>query len=164
MLSHLSAFKGCLWASICRVAARVLEWPTFLEMVEHRPDAFQMRQILWHSPGFKVVKLNINGCLKGNPGVSGGGGIIRNSAGNMIFVSYRYLGKCTNLQAKAKALLIGLQLCVQSSFIENLVVESDSLKLIQNSFEDLPASMVHQWGGGEDCASGSGWISVHTLL
>ena len=109
MLGHLSAFKGCLWASICRVAARVLEWPTFLEMVEHRPDAFQMRQIQWQSPGFKVVKLNIDGSLKGNPGVSGGGGIIRNSAGNMIFVSSRYLGKCTSLQAEAKALLIGLQ-------------------------------------------------------
>ena len=49
----------------------------------------------------------------------------------MISVFSEYLGKCTSLQAEAKTLLIRMKLCVQRGFIENLVVESDSLMLIR---------------------------------
>ena len=105
------------------------EWPTFLELVECRPDAFFIQQIQWLAPGPGMVKFNIDGCSKGNPGVSGGGGILRNSAGCMVFAFSGYLGRCTNLQAEAKALLIGLQLCVQRGFMGNLMVETDSLLL-----------------------------------
>ena len=47
----------------------------------------------------------------------------------MVFAFSGYLGRCTSLQAEAKALLIGLQLCVQRGFMGNLVVEMDSLML-----------------------------------
>ena len=59
------------------------------------------------------------------------GGIFRNTAGCMVFAYSAYLGVCTGLQAEAKALLFGLQLCVQRGFIGNLVVETDSLMLQQ---------------------------------
>ena len=42
-----------------------------------------------------------------------------------------YLGDETSLQAEAKALLIGLKLCVQRGFIDNLIIESDSMMLVR---------------------------------
>nr|XP_027067494.1 uncharacterized protein LOC113693117 [Coffea arabica] len=78
----------------------------------------------------ELQQLNIDGCLKDNPGVSGGGGILRSTEGRLLFAFSVYLGQCTSLQAEAKALLLGLQLCVQRGCLDNLVVESNSMMLV----------------------------------
>ena len=87
---------------------RAVDWPTFLGSVECRPDAFLVRQIRWLAPWSGGVKLNIDGCSKGNPGVSGGEGILRDSISSMVFAFSGYFGRCTSLQAEAKALFLGL--------------------------------------------------------
>ena len=84
----------------------------------------------WHSLPSRFVKLNIDGCLKDNPGVSGGGGILRSTEGRLLFAFSVYLGQCTSLQAEAMALLLGLQLGVQRGGLDNLVVESNSMMLV----------------------------------
>ncbi|XP_071902663.1 uncharacterized protein [Coffea arabica] len=78
---------------------RALDWPMFLELVECRPDAVFVHQVRWFAQSIGRVKLNIDGCSKGDPG------------------------------AEAKALLLGLQMCAQRGFGGNLVVETDSLML-----------------------------------
>ena len=63
--------------------------------------------------------------------MSGGGGILRDSDGIMLYAFFGYLRDGTSLQAEAKALLIGLMLCVQRGFIDNLIIESDSMMLVR---------------------------------
>ena len=68
------------------------DWLTFFDRVEHRPIVFRVKQIRWHSPPSRFVKLNIDGCMKGNPGVSGGDEIFRRSEGRLLFAFSTYLG------------------------------------------------------------------------
>lgn len=61
--------------------------------------------------------------------MSEGGGILRNSAGCMIFALSGYFGSYTSIQAEAKTLLLVLQLYAQRGIDGNLVVETHSLML-----------------------------------
>nr|XP_027101811.1 uncharacterized protein LOC113722787 [Coffea arabica] len=73
--------------------------------------------------------LNTDGCSKGNPGLGGGGGVLRDSHGIPLIGFSAYLGETTCLSAEARALLIGIQTCIHWGF-ENLYIQSDSLVLI----------------------------------
>ena len=110
---------------------QVTTWPQFLGLVERRAEVFRIRLVHWQSPVLGTFKLNTDGCSKGNPGLSGGGGILRDVSGPFIFAFAGCFGYGTSLQAEAKALLLGLQLCVQRTMVRQLVVESDSRLLIQ---------------------------------
>ena len=74
--------------------------------------------------------LNTDGCSKGNPGVGGGGGVLRDSFGVPVIAFSAYLGQTTSLRAETWALLIGLQTCKNRGF-ENIRVQSDSLLLVE---------------------------------
>ena len=62
--------------------------------------------------------------------MSGGEGILRDFAGNMLFAFFGFFGNGTSLQAEAKALFLRMKLCVQRGFIVNMVIESDSMMLV----------------------------------
>ena len=55
------------------------------------------------------VKLNSDGCCKGNPGDGGEGCIFRDYKGHVIFAYVDFYADTTNSIAEAKALLKGLQ-------------------------------------------------------
>ncbi|XP_071917209.1 uncharacterized protein [Coffea arabica] len=73
--------------------------------------------------------LNTDDYSKGNPGVGGSGGVLRDSKGMPLIGFSAYLGETTCLHAEARALLIGLQICVHRGF-GNLYVQSDFLVLV----------------------------------
>ena len=75
------------------------------------------------------MTLNTDGCCKGNPGTSGGGGVIRASDGRVLVGYSVFLGVGTSLRAEVLALLAGLRLCGQKGFTQ-VRVQSDSLVLI----------------------------------
>ncbi|XP_027170444.1 uncharacterized protein LOC113770234 [Coffea eugenioides] len=77
-----------------------------------------------------VVKLNSDGCSRGNPGKSGGGGVIRDCAGRFLLGFSCFFGELTSLQAELKALLHGIRLALDRGYRE-LHIESDSLVLVQ---------------------------------
>ncbi|XP_071902759.1 uncharacterized protein [Coffea arabica] len=85
--------------------------------------------VRWETKDSDRFILNTDGCSKGNPGVSGGGGVLRDSNGIPLIGFSTYLGETTSLCAEARALLIGLQTCVHRG-IDNLYVQSDSLILV----------------------------------
>nr|XP_027118775.1 uncharacterized protein LOC113736018 [Coffea arabica] len=85
--------------------------------------------IRWETKETGRYILNTDGCAKGNPGVGGGGGVLRDSTGLPLIAFSAYLGETTSLRAEARALLIGLQTCIQKGF-EDICVQSDSLVLI----------------------------------
>ena len=68
-------------------------------------------QVAWVAPtgGYK---LNSDGCSRGNPGISGGGGVMRDREGKLIFGYSCFFGSLTSLHAELRAMLFGVRLCV----------------------------------------------------
>ena len=77
-----------------------------------------------------VVKLNSDGCSRGNPGVSGGGGMLRCLEGRFLLGYSCFFGEMTSLQAELKALIYGVRLAIACGY-SDLHLESDSLVLVQ---------------------------------
>lgn len=78
--------------------------------------------ISWSKPLSGWYKLNTNGASLGNPGLAGGGGLIRNSQGNWIKGFSRSIGFTTSVMAELWVLRDGLQLAIQLG-LNSLVVE-----------------------------------------
>lgn len=72
---------------------------------QRKQDAF----VRWHTPGEGWIKLNVDGASKGNPGLSGGGGIFRDHYGNWLKALACNFGWCTCVKAEILALLKGLR-------------------------------------------------------
>ena len=88
----------------------------------------------WKYPAEGWIKLNIDGCSKGNPGLAGAGGVIRDHMGNWIGGFARNIGICSSVTAELWAVHDGLQLTWNTG-IRRVVLESDSkvvVKLIKN--------------------------------
>lgn len=75
-------------------------------------------------------KLNLDGCARGNPGVSGGGGVLRDREGKIIFGYSCFFGSLTSLHAELKAMLFGVPQFIARGLYE-LHVEADSLVLVK---------------------------------
>ena len=58
----------------------------------------------WHPPPKGYLKCNIDGASKGNPGIAGYGGVLRDEEGIIIFIFHYHLGKATNNMAELMAL------------------------------------------------------------
>jgi len=69
--------------------------------------------------------LNTDGSALVNPGMIGGGGILRDQAGDVIFAFTVPLGTGTNNQAEVQAAVFGLNWCYQHGY-RKVVVEVDS--------------------------------------
>lgn len=65
----------------------------------HRLEAL----ITWVPPSDQWALLNTNGAAKGNPGPTGGGGIIRGSQGELVEAFMEKYGVCTSTWAELKA-------------------------------------------------------------
>ena len=63
----------------------------------------------WVKPSMGVVNLNTDGCSKGNPGPSGGGSVLRDFRGDLIWAQAEFYGQQTNMVAEAKASCRGLE-------------------------------------------------------
>ncbi|XP_027098892.2 uncharacterized protein [Coffea arabica] len=92
-------------------------------------SVFDFKLVRWEVTAMGGLVLNTDGCSKGNPGVGGGGGVLRDSTRMPLVAFLAFFRETTCLRAETLALLIGLQTCVHRGFI-NLWVESDSLVLV----------------------------------
>jgi ribonuclease HI len=80
-------------------------------------------------PPAGFLKLNFNGAEKGNPGITGMGGVIRDSGRNIIWLYTGSMGKSTNNVAKFIALDIGLEILSRER-MTNTIVEGESTLII----------------------------------
>ncbi|XP_027174512.1 uncharacterized protein LOC113774142 [Coffea eugenioides] len=88
---------------------------TFLQLYEgtaHPPPCYSVQLVGWRVTEEGTLTLNTDGCSKGNPGVSGGGGILRDSLGLPLFVFSTYFGETSSLRAEVLALATRLRLCM----------------------------------------------------
>nr|XP_027088570.1 uncharacterized protein LOC113709927 [Coffea arabica] len=65
------------------------------------------RLVKWFCPSLGVLKLNADGCSRGNPGRAGGGGVLRDDGGNFLLAFSSFFGSRTSMQAKVRALVLG---------------------------------------------------------
>ncbi|XP_043725893.1 uncharacterized protein LOC122672496 [Telopea speciosissima] len=79
---------------------------------------------------FNMLKLNVDGASRGNPGVSGGGGIIRDCEGSLIAAFSNFCGICSNSVAEMRALLDGLQLYA-SLGLHGFFVSPDTASIVR---------------------------------
>ncbi|KAL0287134.1 UNVERIFIED_CONTAM: putative ribonuclease H protein [Sesamum radiatum] len=71
-----------------------------------------------------------DGASKGNPGISGAGGILRDQLGKVIFAFQEPLGNATNTQAELSAIYRGLQICF-SRGLRKIWIETDATAIIK---------------------------------
>ena len=81
--------------------------------------------IKWEPPSENWTKLNVDGASKGNPGLAGGGGVLRNHRGDWIKGFAANFGMCSSVKAEMLALLQGLRLA-RNLGIARLEVHMDS--------------------------------------
>lgn len=105
-------------------------WMEFYSIVSDLKQSWLFRMIKWHPPVSNLFKLNTDRCSRGKPGSASGGGVLRDSNGNLVLGFPVYFGHLTSVQAEARALLFAIKLCLQYGFL-NLHLELDSLLLVQ---------------------------------
>ncbi|GAA0139562.1 hypothetical protein LIER_01080 [Lithospermum erythrorhizon] len=85
--------------------------------------------ISWTKPPCSFFKINTDGASRGNPGKSGGGGILRSDQRALVFAFGNYFGIDNSLNAEINALLSRLQYCKNGGY-SNVIVETDSALLL----------------------------------
>ncbi|XP_075087488.1 uncharacterized protein LOC142169519 [Nicotiana tabacum] len=118
------------------------------QILRHRADPNQEFKLMWikdmiqYFKGYKPIlittrvtwklsfhgwyKCNTDGASKGNPGPSSLGFCVRDDEGDVLYARAVDLGVTTNVVAEAKAILQGLEYCVEH-YLHPLILETDSL-------------------------------------
>ena len=97
--------------------------------------------VAWQKPPFGWAILNTDGSALGNPGRTGGGGVIRDHSSHWIKGYSRALGTTYSFTAELWALRDGL-IIVKDLGITNLIVELDALSVIHMLSSDKPYSIM----------------------
>ncbi|KAL0427066.1 UNVERIFIED_CONTAM: putative ribonuclease H protein [Sesamum latifolium] len=109
-------------------------WPSIIK--SHPPPQEEKLDTIvkWEKPQRDWFKLNTDGASKGNPGISGAGGILRDPQGRVLFAFEEPLGCMSNTLVELKAIYRGLQLSIERN-ITKIWIETDAqviIKLIAN--------------------------------
>lgn len=107
-----------------------MQWELFYTIMENTKDHIEHIPVRWSCPKTGALKLNSDECTKGNPGQSGGGGVIRDENGFTKMAYGKSFGIQTNNIVEALSLEIGLKWCVTKGF-RQLEVELDSKLLVE---------------------------------
>ena len=104
-------------------------WESLHLALQARQQTLTILPVRWMSPeaGYKV---NTDGCSLGNPGQSGGGGVVWDSRGGFLLGFACFLGITTSLHVKLKALVYGVNQCIAKGYLA-LHLEVDSLSLVR---------------------------------
>ncbi|GMP76765.1 hypothetical protein CsSME_00033307 [Camellia sinensis var. sinensis] len=95
-----------------------------------------IKDLNWWEKG--KLKLNVDGCSKGDPGQAGYGGLLRDEMGLWIWGFYGKLGHCLSLEAELWAIYGGLTILFQKGN-QGVEIESDS-ELAINQIQSAPCS------------------------
>ncbi|XP_071901116.1 uncharacterized protein [Coffea arabica] len=160
-LSSGDICHGIIQDVVLAVSSEVNRWnllpffDQFFDRLSEPPMPLQCKIVRWRAAGTRIATLNTDGCSKGNPRASGGGGVLRDSEGRFLIGYSVCLGVSTSLLAEVLALLAGLRFCHQRGFTQ-VRVQSDSLVLVgilqcwfQCSWQ-IRREVFHIWQLAED--------------
>jgi ribonuclease HI len=106
------------------------EWS--LNIPVARAPQIQVGVNTWVPPPTGFIKLNFDGASKGNPGLAGAGGVIRDSGGIIIRLYVGSIGNSTNNATEFGALELGLEILRREGMV-NVIVEGDSTLVINTT-------------------------------
>ena len=99
----------------------------------------------WIRPLRGRVKLNSDGCSKGNLGISGGGSILRDCEGKVIWAQADGFGCQSNMIAETRALLQGVKKCLADGYTHvDLEMGSFILLQILKREVETPWSIIYE--------------------
>ncbi|CAA6662395.1 unnamed protein product [Spirodela intermedia] len=99
--------------------------------LEDTPLAKISTQVVrWRLPLVEHLKLNVDGAVRGNPRLAGGGGILRDHTESIIFAFSYFYNIQTNIAVEAMAIRDSLLLYEERN-LHDIIVESDSRVLVQ---------------------------------
>ncbi|KAK0580059.1 hypothetical protein LWI29_035797 [Acer saccharum] len=119
-----------------------------LQIQHHKVFARPGKFFSWTKPPAGWIKLNCDGSCRGNPGNSGGGGVIRDCHGMAIAAFSSFFGNGTNNSAELKAILEGIRLCKRLLHF-NVIIESDS-RIVVDWLRKGRCSLWYLWDFWED--------------
>ncbi|XP_075087578.1 uncharacterized protein LOC142169594 [Nicotiana tabacum] len=90
-----------------------LLWPDMIQYFEGYIPILITTRVTWQLPFHGWYKCNTDGASKGNPGPSSLGFCVRDDEGDVVYARAVDLGVTTNVVAEAKAILQGLEYCVE---------------------------------------------------
>ncbi|KAK4723862.1 hypothetical protein R3W88_026641 [Solanum pinnatisectum] len=102
-----------------------MNWKDVMKIIEECRHDIIVTPVTWEKPPPNTYKLNTDGSALTNPGRIGGGGIIRDDFGNLVYAFAVPLGTGTNSLAEIQAAIYGIQWGLQNGF-NRLVLEVDS--------------------------------------
>lgn len=85
-----------------------------------------MRKLVFQAPPC-LLKFNVDGAVRGKPGLAGVGWILCNSNGDVFIMFLKHIGYMDSNEAEVVAILEAIQIYNSSSLQSKLVHESDSL-------------------------------------
>ncbi|XP_058106878.1 uncharacterized protein LOC131250608 [Magnolia sinica] len=89
------------------------------------PPLFHTEVIRWAKLSSDWVKVNVDGSMRGNPGLFGGEGGYKNTNGDLILAFSLGYGMGSNNGAELRAVHDRIQLCLELG-LNKVVIESDS--------------------------------------
>ncbi|XP_042495183.1 uncharacterized protein LOC122074441 [Macadamia integrifolia] len=108
-------------------------------------DPPSILEIIWCKPPLAWQKINIDGSSMGNPRRAGGGGVICDSNGKVIFSFKHFLGISTNYYAEFMRFLHGIRHAMGQR-ITNLWIETDSVAVVTAvQGKSLPWFALQEW-------------------
>ncbi|XP_070041628.1 uncharacterized protein [Nicotiana tomentosiformis] len=103
-----------------------LLWPYIIQYFEGYKPILITTRVTSQLPCHGWYKCNTDGASKGNPGPSSLGFCMRDDEGDVVYARVVDLGVKTNVVDEAKAILQGLEYCVEHDF-QPLILETNSL-------------------------------------
>ena len=105
-------------------------WDRLFDYVDQCQQQLTITLVSWNRPPNGIHKLNTDGSAIINSGQTGGGGILRDNQGKLIYAFSIPLGFGTNNSAEIQAALHGLNWCQQHGF-KKIILEVDSELLVK---------------------------------
>ncbi|WMV30239.1 hypothetical protein MTR67_023624 [Solanum verrucosum] len=100
-------------------------WKEVITMIEKYRHEIKVIPICWEKPTEGVYKLNTYGSALTNPGKIGGGGILRDDQGNMVYAYAIPLGFGSNNKIEMQAATHGVNWCLQHGY-RKIILEVNS--------------------------------------
>lgn len=91
-------------------------WTDLVAMVERCSHEMRIIPLKWHPPESAIMKLNTDRSALSNPCRIGGGGILRNYQGDMIFAFLIPMGFGSNNNVELQATIYGIRWCLQFGY------------------------------------------------
>ena len=98
----------------------------------HSPKTPQQKEVIWQPPPITWLKCNIDGASKGNPGMSGCGGIFRNCQFEVVCSFVEPLGNSNSFIAELCAFMRAIAIAKHQNW-HNIWIETDSTLVLTAS-------------------------------